>query len=402
MKSELLAPAGDLNRLKTAFYYGADAVYLGGKNFSLRSYADNFTMEELEAGVRYAHALGKKVYVAANIFLKNDDIPAMKTYLGEIYEAGADGAIVADPATVYLAKRHVPKLPLHLSTQANTLNKLAAKFWEEQGVSRLVLARELSAKEIAEIHRESPVELEAFVHGAMCISYSGRCLLSNYLAHRDGNRGECVQACRWQYEFRDKKAGGDWLTAEEDERGTYFLNSKDLNLIRRLGELKENGVTSFKIEGRMKGEYYLATVVNAYRRVLDELERGNVPDYECYGKELIKIAHRAYTEGYWNGDTPDTVNYANAQLSDEAIFVGKVTTYDEKTNTAEVEMRNRFHTGDALEILSPSEAFGKRFTVPEMKNAEGNLVTDAKLVQEILTFPAPCKLNTGDILRKLK
>lgn len=402
MESELLAPAGDLNRLKTAFYYGADAVYLGGKNFSLRSYADNFTMEDIEAGARYAHALGKKVYVAANIFLKNDDIPAMKTYLGGIYEAGADGAIVTDPATVYLAKRYVPNLPLHLSTQANTLNGLAAKFWEEQGVSRIVLARELSAKEIAEIHRESPIELEAFVHGAMCISYSGRCLLSNYLSHRDGNRGECVQACRWQYEFRDKKAGGDWLTAEEDERGTYFLNSKDLNLLRRLGELKENGVFSFKIEGRMKGEYYLATVVNAYRRVLDELEKGNVPDYDLYGKELTKIAHRAYTEGYWNGDNPDTVNYANAQLSDEAIFVGKVTAYDETTNTVEVEMRNRFHTGDVLEILSPSEAFGKRFPVPEMKNAEGNLVTDAKLVQEILTFPAPCKLQAGDILRKLK
>lgn len=266
---ELLAPAGDFEKLKTALYFGADAVYLGGKDFSLRAFADNFTAEEMARAVAYAHALGKKVYVTANIFARNADFAPLGDMFAFLQEIGADAALVTDAGALALAKQRAPRLPLHLSTQANTTNKYAAKFWQEQGVSRVVLARELSLAEIAEIHAFCPgLELEAFVHGAMCISYSGRCLLSNYLDGRDSNRGACVQACRWRYEVRPE-GGKAPLPAEEDARGTYVFNSKDLNMLPYLEELAAAGVCSFKIEGRMKSRYYLATVVGAYRRALD-------------------------------------------------------------------------------------------------------------------------------------
>lgn len=267
--SELLAPAGNFEKLKTALYFGADAVYLGGKDFSLRFFADNFTADEMKRAVETAHAAGKKVYVTANIFARNADFSALSDYFRFLSEIGADAALVTDAGVFAAARAAAPNLKLHLSTQANTTNKYAAKFWYGEGAERVVLARELSVAEISEIRDFCPeLQLEAFVHGAMCISYSGRCLLSNYLAGRDSNRGECVQACRWKYEVR---AEGASCPVEEDARGTYIFNSKDLNLIGHLKELSEAGVDSFKIEGRMKSAYYLATVVNAYRRAFDRL-----------------------------------------------------------------------------------------------------------------------------------
>jgi putative protease len=270
---ELLAPAGNLEKLKLAFYYGADAAYLGGKEFSLRAYADNFTNQEIIEAVDYAHKLGKKVYVTVNIFAKNEDFDKCASHFKFLESVGADAVLITDLGLFSLCKQVAPKLNIHISTQANTLNKFTARFLKDMRAKRVVLARELSLKEIGEIKAYNEgLEIETFAHGAMCVSYSGRCLISNYLAKRDANRGECAQGCRWEYDLSgallsDKKSGG--LLIEEDNRGTYLLNSKDLCLLPNLLELKEAGVFSVKIEVRMKTEYYVATVINAYRRALD-------------------------------------------------------------------------------------------------------------------------------------
>ena len=278
---ELLAPAGDFEKLKTAFYYGADAVYVGGKELGLRANAGNFTDEELRVATEYAHERGKKIYVTVNIFARNYDIEKAEKYLRFLSGIKVDGAIISDAGLVSVARETAPDLAVNLSTQANTLNYKAVEFWKGQGVKRVILARELSCGEIAEIRKRVPdIELETFIHGAMCISYSGRCLLSDYRAGRPSNRGECVQACRWNYEIREKGSDGAFMTVEEDDRGTYILNSKDLNLSDYIAELDNAGVCSFKIEGRMKSEYYLATVINAYRRALDE--------YYKVGKDYVK------------------------------------------------------------------------------------------------------------------
>ena len=396
-KAELLAPAGSFEKLKTALNFGADAVYLGGKSFSLRSFSENFTAEELREGIRYAHERGRKVYVTVNIFAKNADFPALSDALAYLQEIGADAALVTDPGVFSLAKKVAPKLNLHISTQANTTNQYAAKFWQEQGAERVVLARELSLAEIAQIHSYCPdLQLEAFIHGAMCISYSGRCLLSNYLAGRDSNRGACVQACRWKYTVRaqrEESAQGGELEVQEDERGTYLLNSKDLNMLPYLDELAKAGVCSFKIEGRMKSSYYLATVVNAYRRVLD----GTLSVTEAQA-ELKKVAHRAFTAAYALGENAETVNYTDSQESGTREYVADVL---EGGDCPLIQMRNRFRVGEELEILSPSDSFNRRFTVQEMKDEQGNTVADAKLVMQKLQLRCPYPLAKGDILRKI-
>ena len=396
-KAELLAPAGSFEKLKTALNFGADAVYLGGKSFSLRSFSENFTAEELREGIRYAHERGRKVYVTVNIFAKNADFPALSDTLAYLQEIGADAALVTDPGVFSLAKKVAPKLNLHISTQANTTNQYAAKFWQEQGAERVVLARELSLAEIAQIHAYCPdLQLEAFIHGAMCISYSGRCLLSNYLAGRDSNRGACVQACRWKYTVRaqrEESAQGGELEVQEDERGTYLLNSKDLNMLPYLDELAKAGVCSFKIEGRMKSSYYLATVVNAYRRVLD----GTLSVTEAQA-ELKKVAHRAFTAAYALGENAETVNYTDSQESGTREYVADVL---EGGDCPIIQMRNRFKVGEELEILSPSDSFNRRFTVQEMKDEQGNTVADAKLVMQKLQIRCPYPLAKGDILRKI-
>lgn len=396
-KAELLAPAGSFEKLKTALNFGADAVYLGGKSFSLRSFSENFTEEELREGIRYAHERGRKVYVTVNIFAKNADFPALSDTLAYLQEIGADAALVTDPGVFSLAKKVAPKLRLHISTQANTTNAYAAKFWQEQGAERVVLARELSLAEIAQIHSYCPdLQLEAFIHGAMCISYSGRCLLSNYLAGRDSNRGACVQACRWKYTVRAQReegAQGGELEVQEDERGTYLLNSKDLNMLPYLDELAKAGVCSFKIEGRMKSAYYLATVVNAYRRVLD----GTLSVAQAQ-TELKKVAHRAFTAAYALGENAETVNYADSQESGTREYVADVL---EGGDYPIIQMRNRFKVGEELEILSPSDSFNRCFKVQEMKDEQGNTVADAKLVMQKLQIRCPYPLAKGDILRKI-
>ena len=394
--TELLAPAGNYAKFQTAMHFGADAAYIGGKSFSLRSFADNFSESELRSAAEYAHKLGRKVYVAANIFARNADFAALDEYFRFLEKIGADAVIVSDPGAVYRIKKVAPRLPVHLSTQANTTNKYAVKFWLEQGVSRVILARELSIGEISEIKNFVPeMEIETFVHGAMCISYSGRCLLSDYLDGRSSNRGACVQACRWKYEVRAlPPANGEagWLPVEEDERGTYLFNSKDLNLISRLPELTAAGVDSFKIEGRMKSEYYLATIINAYRRALDG---GVTPRLE---DELCCVAHRGYTQGFADGKNASTVHYSDSQTKGECAYIANV--LDWREGFAEVEMRNRFRAGDSLEILSPDENFAKAFIVEEIYDGSGERTDDAKLVQEIYKIRCPYPVRKGDFLRR--
>lgn len=401
-KPELLAPAGNFSKLKTAVYYGADAVYIGGKSFSLRALSDNFTDEEIARAVEYAHGKNVKVYVTVNIFAKNSDFDKAKEYFKFLYSVGVDAVLITDIGLIDLCKEVAPKLPIHLSTQANTLNKYALRAWKNYGLERVVLARELSLAEIAEIREFVPdIELEAFAHGAMCISYSGRCLLSNYLNGRDSNRGECVQACRWSYELREKNKGGEYYPIEEDERGSYILNSKDLNMISHVDEMVKAGVVSLKIEGRMKSEYYLATVINAYRRAIDEYCKigDKYKENQMFYDELIKTSHRAFTTAYTLGDNRDTVNYSDSQSVGEKQFIAVVTKGTAGGYT-EIEMRNRFKKSDVLEILSPSDNFNKTFVVNEMYDEDGNEIVDAKIVQQKIRIKCEYDLREGDILRK--
>lgn len=396
MKPELLAPAGNFQKLKIALYYGADAVYLGGKAFSLRSFSDNFTDEELAEALAYVHSRGKKAYVCVNIFARNDDFPALERHFRFLGELKADGVLVSDLGALRLCKRVAPALPVHISTQANALNCETAAMYRDLGAARVVLARELSLNEISEIHAFVPdLELEAFVHGAMCISYSGRCLLSDYLDGRQSNRGECVQACRWRYRIQSEESKTrEWYDLEEDGRGTYILNSRDLNMSAHLGELERAGVCSFKIEGRMKSEYYLATVVGAYRRILD----GGYT--EALGEELNCAARRAFTTAYALGDNRKTEDYENAPSDGKCAFIANI--LGGTDGRVLVEMRNRFREGETLEILSPGEFFGKEVVVKDLRDAAGEPCGDAKLVQATYSFACPYPLHEGDILRRRK
>ncbi len=401
-KIELLSPAGDMNKLKTAFYYGADAVYIGGKNFSLRALAGNFTDEEIVTATEYAHSLGKKLYVTVNIFGRNNDIEQAEKYFKFLENTGIDGAIISDTGLISLAIECAPKLPINISTQANTLNYKTVEFWRKHGVNRVILARELSLKEIKTISEKVPnIEIETFIHGAMCISYSGRCLLSDYRTGRSSNRGACVQACRWNYEIREKGSNGEFMEMQEDERGTYIMNSKDLNLLDYIAELDDAGVCSFKIEGRMKSEYYLATVVNAYRRALDEYyQKGaEYKNNTLFQTELTKTAHRAFTTAYLLGENDRTVNYDDSQSKGTHKFIANVLEGNSDKDYAIIEMRNRFKVGDELEVLSPSNSFNKIIKVERLLNEKDVEVMDAKLVQEKLKLFTDIPLKEGDILR---
>ena len=402
---ELLAPAGNFEKLKTALYYGADAVYVGGVDFSLRALSENFNREQLALATEYTHNKGKKIYVAVNIIAKNADFSLLEDYLRYLYEIKVDAVIVSDPGVIMLIKSCAPGLEIHLSTQASTMNKYTAEFWVKQGVKRIVLARELSLKEVKEISEYCGGEIEVFAHGAMCISYSGRCLLSNYLTGRESNRGACVQCCRWEYEIREKsKKDGEFLPIEEDSRGTYILNSKDLNLISYLDELYTSGAVSLKIEGRMKSEYYLATVINAYRRAIDcyEKQGASYKDDLLFENEVSKTAHRAFTTAYFLGENPNTVNYDDSQSRGDRTFMALVLDYvkDENGSYALIEMRNRFKLGDVLEVLSPTDSFNKNIPVEHLTDCDGNAVEDAKLVQQKLRLYTEVALQAGDILRK--
>ncbi|MBE5754810.1 MAG: U32 family peptidase [Clostridiales bacterium] len=401
-KIELLSPAGDMSKLKTALYFGADAVYIGGKHFSLRALAGNFTDEEILEAVSFAHSLGKKVYVTVNIFGRNDDIEQAEKYFKFLESANIDGAIISDTGLIYLARQVAPNLPINISTQANTLNYKTVEFWKNYGVKRAILARELSLEEIAQIHKRVPdMEIETFIHGAMCISYSGRCLLSDYRTGRSSNRGECVQACRWHYEIREKDSECGFMEMQEDERGTYIMNSKDLNLLDYIAELDKAGVCSFKIEGRMKSEYYLATVVNAYRRALDAYyeEGENYKENPLYQEELKKTAHREFTTAYISGYNDRTVNYDDSQSKGTHKFIAQVLDGNKDRDYALVEMRNRFKVGDELEVLSPSNSFNKTIVIDKMTDEKDVEILDAKIVQQKIKLHTSVPLSAGDILR---
>ncbi len=399
-KVELLAPSGDYGKLKTAAYFGADAAYIGGKALSLRAMAGNFTEEEIEKAVEFYHSQNKKIYVTVNIFAKNDDIKKAENYFKFLERAKVDGAIISDSGLIACAKDVAPSLAVNLSTQANTLNYKAAEFWHKQGVKRVILARELSLKEIREIHLAVPdLEIETFIHGAMCISYSGRCLLSDYRTGRRSNGGECVQACRWNYEIRERGSDGAFMRIEQDERGSYILNSKDLCLIDYIGELVDAGVCSFKIEGRMKSEYYLATVINAYRRALDDFY-ANGESYKnnlLYKAELEKTAHREFTTAYLLGENDRTENFDDSQSKGTHKYIANVLSAGD--GYAVIEMRNRFKKGDVLEVLSPSDSFGAQIVVDKLTDEKGEEVTDAKIVQQRLKLYTDVPLSAGDMLR---
>lgn len=400
---ELLMPAGNLKKLKTAFYFGADAVYLGGKDFSLRAFADNFTYDEIIEGINFAHNLGKKVYVTANIFAKNNDLDKAREYFQFLEKAKADAVLISDVGLVQLCKECAPSLAIHLSTQANTTNKYAVKFWKELGVKRVVLARELSFNEILEIHNEIPdIELEAFVHGAMCMSFSGRCFLSSYFSGRSANRGECIQPCRWNYRIIETERHGDKpLDIEEDERCTYFMNSRDLRLLSHIPEIAKTGIVSLKVEGRMKSEFYVATVANTYRHAIDEfLSTGKISNVDKYNEILETVSHRTYTDAYFDGDNKDTVCKDEGISKEKYSFTAVV--LESSNGKVTVEMRNRFKTNDELMILSPNDQVnGKRFIMGDICLVEKNTITDdAKLVQHIYSFDCPLKLSSGDIILK--
>ena len=393
---ELLAPAGNFEKFLTALHFGADAVYIAGGKFGLRAFAGNFTEEEMEKAVKIAHSQNKKVHVTLNIIAKDKDFEGLEEYLKFLQKIGVDAVIVADIGILAFIREKAPKLNVHVSTQANIINSYSAKLMASLGVKRLILARELSLEEVKEIRQKTPssIEIEVFVHGAMCMAYSGRCLLSNYLTGRDSNHGECVQACRWKYMVREVNRE-DEMEVQEDERGSYIFNSKDLNMIEYLGLLKEIGVDSVKIEGRMKSPYYVATVVNAYRRAIDMLPKK--PTKEIL-EELEKASHRRYTTGFYFGDeekqyTLDSMPVQNSE------FVAVVTKCE--NGIAELEMRNKFSVGDTLEILSPdANIFNKKFKIEKITNSAGIEVESAKVVQEKVTVPCKFNLQVGDILRR--
>lgn len=395
---ELLAPAGNRERLDFALHYGADAVYCGGKQLSLRSFADNFSLDELKSAASYAHSLGRRVYVAVNAFVRNKDLAPLAEYIGELEKIGADAIIATDPAVILAAREHAPKLELHISTQANTLNVAAARFYHSLGAKRIILARELTLDEIKEIRDGTPddLELEAFVHGAMCISYSGRCLLSKVLNGRDGNRGECAQPCRLGYEIRERGGDGEFLPVEQDEHGTYLLNSNDLMLLEHLDKLIDAGVTSLKIEGRMKTAFYVASVVNVYRMALDAIKEGR-PFDPAWLAELNKLRHRPYSTGFVFGDSAESMT--GDQYLQTHDFVAVVLAYDAATSRALVEQRNRFFAGDTLEVLSPGLLDG-RVAVQKIVDMDGQAQQSAPHPQQRLYLTVDKPLQPRDILRK--
>lgn len=403
-KVELLAPAGNLEKLKMAVHYGADAVYLAGQAYGLRSWAGNFSLDEMAEGIQFAHENGVKVYVTVNILAHNQDLTSLPEYLLSLKELKIDGIIVADPGIVAIAQEIIPKIPIHISTQANITNWASAKFWGREGIKRIVLARELSLLEIQDISQKIQTELEVFVHGAMCISYSGRCLLSNYMTGRDANKGECAQPCRWSYALVEQQRPGEYYPVFEDERGTYIFNSRDLCLIEHLPELIKAGVNSFKIEGRMKSVHYVATIVNAYRKAIDAYFE-NPEKYQfqpSWLTELKKISHRDYTTGFLFGK-PEAKdhNYNSSDYLRAYDFVGVVLDYNEQKGWAIVEQRNHFKVGDEIEFMGPeTEVFHQK--LEEIINQEGVRQDAAPHPRQIIQIPVNHPVKPWDIMRRAR
>jgi len=403
-KLELLAPAGDMEKLKTAVHFGADAVYFAGKNYGLRAYGTNFENFSIKEAMDYLHEHGKKGYVTLNVYARHNDFDGLKEYLLTLVDAKVDAVIVSDLGIFTFIKENVPNLNIHVSTQANVTNSYAVKMWKNLGAERIVLARELDIDEIKKIIKDNPeIDIEVFVHGAMCISYSGRCLLSNYLTGRDSNHGECVQACRWKYSVVEENRPDDKLDLEEDERGTYIFNSKDLCLIEYLDKIYDAGIYSLKIEGRMKSPYYVATIINAYRRAIDQMFecKNNNSKYDVSNtlkKELLNASHRKYTTGFMFKDGELTQNLETSVQEQDSKFMAIVKEVEK--GKILIEQRNKFAIGDNLEILSPKDLFKKVFKIEKMYDIDGNEIQEAKNVQQLIWIETDLPFEVGDILRK--
>ena len=403
-KMELWAPAGDLEKLKIAVLYGADAVYIGGEAYGLRAKAKNFDIDTMAEGVKFAHDHGVKVYVTANIFAHNPDFEGMADYFKAVEAIGVDALIISDLGVFSVAKEAVPNMEIHVSTQANNTNYKSAQMWYKLGAQRVVVARELSMKEIRQIRDSIPedMEIEAFVHGAMCISYSGRCLLSNYLAGRDANKGACAHPCRWKYHLVEETRPGEYMPIEENERGTYIYNSKDLCMIEHIPDIAKAGIYSLKIEGRMKSIHYVATVVSVYRKAIDaywnDPKKYQVPDE--WRQELEKVSHRPYTKGFAFGKPgSDGQVYTTSSYEQTHDFVGIVLAYDADAKRAYIEQRNNVKNGEVLELLMPD---GELFplTLEDMRNADGESIDCAPHAQQKFSIVSDRALMPDSLLRR--
>lgn len=402
---ELLAPAGNLEKLKAAINFGADAVYLGGSKLNLRAFADNFSNEELAEGIKYAHERGKKVHVTLNVFPHNDDLDGLEDYLTELYELGVDAIIVADPGIIMTAREVVPNLEIHLSTQANTVNYKTCEFWHKMGVKRVVLARELSLEEISKVHKKIPetMDMEIFIHGSMCMAYSGRCLLSNYLVGRDANRGSCAQPCRYKYSLVEEKREGEYMPIMEDEHGTYIMNSKDLCMIEHIPEIMQTGAVSFKIEGRMKSVYYVAATVKAYREAIDAYMASpeNYKFDSRWLEEVSKPSHRQfYTGFYFDNEENKQIQSSSSYIRNYDV-IGVVKSYDKESGIATIEHKNKAVEGDVVEVLRPVGP-NAIITLNDLHNEKGEKIDSAPSSKMIYTAKVAEELEENDILIKAK
>ena len=403
-KPELLAPAGDFEKLRAAISFGADAVYLGGAEYSLRSKAKNFDVDGIAQAVDYAHGFGCKVYVTVNIYARNEDFKRMYDFLIQLRCTQADAIIVSDPGVYSLVKEIIPDMSIHISTQANTTNYRAAAFWAKAGAKRVVLARELSCQEIELIHSAVPaIELEVFTHGAMCMAYSGRCMLSHYMTGRNANRGECSHPCRYKYALMEETRPGEYMPIEEDSRGAYILNSKDLCLIEYIPELIASGVSSFKIEGRMKSVYYTAATVKAYRSAIDDYftdPRLYEQNKGKYLSELLLTTQRGFTSSFFTG-TPDenAQSYNNDMTGHGSDFCGIVKSYDPNTNWAIIEQRGKFSVGDSLEFLT-AKGSGFRQVINEIIDLNNTPLQSAPHPRQLLRIRVIKPVEELDILRR--
>ena len=402
--TELLIPAGSLDVLKTAVVYGADAVYIGGEAFGLRAKAHNFSLEDMKEGVEFAHSRGVKVYVTANILAHNDDLEGVEQYFEELKSVKPDALIISDPGVFAIAKRVLPEMGLHVSTQANNTNYGTYLFWYQQGAKRVVSARELSLKEIREIRARIPedMEIESFMHGAMCISYSGRCLLSNFFTGRDANQGACTHPCRWKYSIVEETRPGEYMPVYENERGTYIFNSKDLCMIEHIPELIDAGIDSFKIEGRMKTALYVATVARTYRKAIDdfkkdpELYRQNM---EWYKEEIGKCTYREFTTGFYFGKPgADAQIYDNNTYVKNFTYLGTVENVDER-GFAKIEQKNKFSVGEMIEIMKP-DGRNLQVEVKGIYDAQGQAQESAPHPKQELYIDLGMAPEEYDILRR--
>lgn len=403
-KTELLIPAGSLEVLKTAVIYGADAVYIGGEAFGLRAKAKNFTNDDIREGIAFAHKHGVKVYITANILAHNDDLSGVEEYFNELKEIKPDAVIISDPGVFAIAKRVIPNMELHISTQANNTNYGTYLFWHQLGAKRVVSARELSLAEIKEIRGKIPedLEIESFIHGAMCMSYSGRCLLSNYMTGRDANQGACTHPCRWKYSLVEEKRPGEYMPVYENERGTYIFNSKDLCMIEYIPEMMDAGIDSFKIEGRMKTALYVATVARTYRKAIDdfnkdpELYKANM---DWYRSEIGKCTYREFTTGFYFGKPDETTQiYDNNTYVKNFTYLGTVEAVDER-GFARIEQKNKFTVGETIEAMKP-DGRNLEVTVKGIWNEDGKAQESAPHSRQILFVELDEQLEPYDILRR--